>query len=74
MNVNDMRLHIINEYNSESWKNRVNHMGDNQVIAIYYNIQKRKAAGKKEKTGIIESDNYRQMDIYDYNREIEHRR
>lgn len=41
MTINEMRYIISKAYESKTWENKVNKMRDNQVIAIYYNLEKR---------------------------------
>ena len=48
MNVSDMRDHVIALYpESTSWRQRVNQMPDNQVIAIYKSKMERAPEPRK---------------------------
>ena len=40
MTVANMRDEISNVYDTKSWKNKVDEMYDDQVIAIYYNFMR----------------------------------
>ena len=47
MGISEMRKFIISRYpDSESWKTKVSKMPDNQVVAIYHNMIKRKQEPK----------------------------
>lgn len=37
-----MRDHVIKAYSGEKWRKKVLKMSDNQVLAIYMSLQKRK--------------------------------
>ena len=41
MNLHEMRNFISKAYPGQEWKNRVKKMGENQIIAIYYNLVNR---------------------------------
>ena len=36
MSIEQMRMAILDVYGSESWEEKVKHMTDNQVIAVYH--------------------------------------
>jgi hypothetical protein len=47
-NVNQMRQAIIAAYPGKSWKQKVNQMSDNQIIAIFSSLKEREEQEKKE--------------------------
>ena len=70
MDAKYMRLHVINEYPGDSWREKVLKMPDNQVIAIYNNILRRKA--KKDILNEQQSADgmvYHQINMYEFCRE-----
>lgn len=42
MSTKDMRDHVIKAYAGEAWRSKVLKMSDEQVLAIYRSLQKRK--------------------------------
>lgn len=48
---------VLNAYPGEGWKWRVNHMKNSQILAIWFDIQKRKRKPKKEE--------YKQITLFD---------
>lgn len=65
MEVYQMREMIKKVYPTETWYNKVNHMPDKQVMAIYFSM---KASGKldKPKKKTKETEEFKQMTIFDY--------
>ncbi len=47
-NINQMRIVLISAYPGTKWKNRVSQMSDNQVVAIFHNLEKQEEKEKKE--------------------------
>lgn len=41
MNLHEMRNFISKAYPGQEWKNRVKKMGEDQIIAVYYNLVNR---------------------------------
>lgn len=67
--VDQMRVSISDAYgNSPSWVDRVRRMGDSQVIAIFYNLQRSGKLNKKKPAA--KKETYRQMTIFDYDMSI----
>ena len=67
MRVIDMKEALFHVYNTESWKNKVEDMPDDQVIAIYYNFLKRgkfSPAPKKEEP-VCTVETYEQLSFLD---------
>ena len=67
MTVNDMRNYICQHpkyRHNEHWKNRVMHMPENQVFAIYNRFKK--LDFKKEA-----KEEYHQMNLFEYLKEME---
>lgn len=48
MSIDNMRSHVENAYDSDSWKRKVRLMPDNQVIAIYKSLLNRGQLEKKK--------------------------
>lgn len=65
MEVYQMREKIKKVYPTETWRNRVDHMPDNQVMAIYFSM---KESGRldKPKKKTKETEEFRQMTMFDY--------
>ena len=67
MSVDQMRAAITKVYDNPTWAYKVRRMADNQVIAIYRNMQKTGRLDKKRQSGTLrKGNNYRQMTIFDY--------
>ena len=69
MTVANMRDEISNVYDTKSWKNKVDEMYDDQVIAIYYNLMRSGKLNKVLKRAKPEihnaTDNAVQLDFFD---------
>jgi hypothetical protein len=74
MNVEQMREAIMYVYSSESWKRKVSNMPDDQVIAIYFDFNRKgylekppRDSGRKfeTKTNDISKNKAVQISIYD---------
>ena len=65
MEVYQKREKIKKVYPTETWYNKVNNMPDKQVMAIYFSM---KESGKldKPKKKTKETEEFRQMTIFDY--------
>lgn len=63
MNVNEMRNYILKMYPGPRWVDKVAHMNDNQVMAIYFSMKKK---GQKP---IKENPKEKQITIFDYDEE-----
>lgn len=50
MEIWQMRNYIAAEYNSVSWKDKVQKMSENQVMGVYYSFLRRKEKRKHEGT------------------------
>lgn len=61
MTVQQMRNIISDRYDSWKWRQRVERMGDNQVIAIYNSLKERNDLKPKKKG----KEKYHQMDIWE---------
>ena len=67
MQVWQMRNYISDEYPSIGWKDRVQNMPDNQVIAIYHKIINRKAVKTEVSVApVVKKEEYHQMNIFEY--------
>lgn len=60
MDISAMRDYILKMYPGPKWTEKVAHMRDNQVIAIYFSMKKKGQKPVKNKP------NPRQATIYDY--------
>ena len=60
MDVGAMRDYILSMYPGPKWTEKVAHMKDDQVIAVYYSMKRK---GQKP---ISDKPNKRQLTIYDY--------
>ena len=60
MDVGAMRDYILKMYPGPKWTEKVAHMKDDQVIAVYYSMKRK---GQKP---ISDKPNKRQLTIYDY--------
>ena len=70
MDVSYMRQYIKDAYGrSESWCKKVNKMGNNQVIAIYYSLLNR--AKKKESPKEEKPEPFHQVTLQEYKKEVE---
>ena len=61
MLMDDMRAAITSVYPNATWKYRVDKMGDNQVIAIYYKFQEEGKFDKKKKEKVTG-----QLTVFDF--------
>lgn len=61
MSIDQMRAKVKAVYDNDNWKNKVNAMGENQVVAIYYSFLRK---GKFDPKPTVERDG--QMTIFDY--------
>ena len=62
-NINEMRNYILEMYDGPKWVEKVAHMRDNQVMAVYYSMKKK---GQKP---VSSKPDIRQATIYDYDEE-----
>lgn len=62
-NVGEMRNYILKMYPGPKWIEKVAHMRDDQVMAIYFSMKKK---GQKP---VSDKPNVRQATIYDYDEE-----
>lgn len=63
MGIEYMRNMILDVYHSDTWKNKVKNMTNNQVIAIYNSfLKKGKFKGKKNDN----KQEYKQITIFEY--------
>lgn len=70
MEVSYMRQYIKDAYGrNENWCNKVNRMGDKQVIAIYYSLLNR-AAKKKESPKEEKPEPFHQVTLQEYKEEV----
>lgn len=53
-----MKRDVRNAYPTDSWKWRVDHMKGSQIIAIWFNMQKKKKTEPKE-------EKYKQITLFD---------
>jgi hypothetical protein len=60
-NIGEKRAFVSNRYPSAAWKRRVDHMADDQVVAVYLSILERM---QTEPTETIESDEYEQGRLF----------
>lgn len=71
MDVSYMRQYIKDAYGrSENWCKKVNKMGNNQVIAIYYSLLNR-ASKKKEPPKEEKPEPFHQVTLQEYKKEVE---
>lgn len=63
MKIEHMRNMILDAYHSDTWKDKVKNMSNNQVIAIYNSfLKKDKFKGKKNDN----EQEYKQITIFEY--------
>lgn len=60
MLISEMRRKVKNVYGNSTWDRKVDNMPDNQVIAIFYNMQEKGMFRKTKK-----QDKYHQIDLYE---------
>ncbi len=72
MNIHEMRNFISKAYPGQKWKNRVKKMGENQIIAIYYNLVNRESPGLQrviriglDEAAVGKDESYEQLTIFD---------
>lgn len=69
MTTDQMRNAIKPVYETSSWRNRVDHMSDHQVIAVYYNFLHRGILNKvmkKERPATVKpTETYQQLSFFD---------
>lgn len=65
MEVDEMRTKIMSVYPFFTWQDRVRHMKNDQVIAIYYKFLKDGKFDKKKKKGKKPKQLYYQYTLYD---------
>lgn len=64
MTVDEMRTFVANCYPGAEWKNRVEHMDNGQVIAIYFSKLSKSPVGKSEKSNYKEPK-VKQLSMFD---------
>ena len=62
MTVSQMRNKLIDIYSAPKWRDRVDSMPDNQVIAVYYSFLERKKFQPKKK----KKEEYHQITLDEY--------
>lgn len=63
MNISKMRDAIRNAYPTKSWSERVDKMGSNQIVAIYYNFLR---GGKFGQPSLRRGNGYHQITIEEF--------
>lgn len=74
MSIDDMKYAISTAYNTKSWKNKVENMCSNQIIAVYYDLMRRgllygdfcEKTPKKESENSKKEPEYEQLSIFDF--------
>ena len=64
MTTNQMRIQISDVYNTPTWRNKVDHMSDNQVIAIFHRFLKEDKF-VTNKTAKIPGEHTHQMSLFE---------
>lgn len=64
MTTKQMRIQISDVYNTPTWRNKVDHMTDNQVIAIFHRFLKEDKF-IKTKTAKIPGEKFHQMSLFE---------
>lgn len=64
MSVDQMREQISKVYPSPKWKDKVKHMSDNQVIAIYYKFAKSGKLDEKPKKNTYKKEQKKRVSGY----------
>lgn len=65
MNINEMRLYVMQAYPGPKWAQRVAKMPNNQVIAVFRSIQNRKSLKKEMGEQSKSDEQYRQMTLWE---------
>ena len=72
MNLHEMRNFISKAYPGQEWKNRVKKMGENQIIAIYYNLVNSESPALQrvirmglDEAAVGKDETYEQLTLFD---------
>jgi len=68
VNIDQMRLYVMQAYPGPKWAQRVSKMANNQIVAVYNNILAREAEKSAKEKLRQESDDryqYRQMTLWE---------
>lgn len=70
LSIDQKRVYVMNAYPGLSWHRKVSMMSTEQICAIYKSIKNCEALNKIKRTPPFkdkkESDNYHQIDIWEY--------